>query len=334
MRVNLLSRWRSVLSGLRILSRKCTDQTLRARKRTGRLGAFEVLETRLLPTVTSAVIIDDPGSTQTADHDGLTQNLPAAGDSVAAANHAPTMSDFTAQTVLEDTPTSTLLFTIADAETAASDLTVTATSSNSSLIPIGNIAFKGSDAFRGMVITPAENQNGEATITVTVSDGMLTVQKTFRVTVLAVDDPAAITLDSQPLFIRASSKKAVAIDKSATIKDVDTAELSFTGASLKVSGQTAKDTVWILQQNGVSSKGSKLLSGKTVIGAVVGGKKGVPLTVVFNAVATQDNVQAVLQNISFSPASKTIGNRTLQMQMFNIGGRKTNLAIRQVRIEP
>jgi hypothetical protein len=287
-----------------------------------------------LPTVTFAITVGNAGRGQSADADGHTQNLLATDASVAAADHAPTMSDFTGQTILEDTPTSTLLFTIADAETAPSDLTVTATASDTRLIPIGNIAFKGSDAFRGLVVTPAENQNGEATITVTVSDGVRTVQKTFQVTVLAVDDPAAITLDREPLLIRASTKNAVAIDQAATIKDVDTAELTFTGASLKVSGQTAKDAVWVLQQNGISSKGSKLLSGKTVIGALVGGKKGVPLTVVFNAVATQVNVQAVLQNISFKPASKTIGNRILQMQMFNIGGVKSNLATRQVRIEP
>lgn len=334
MRVNLLLRWRSVLSGLRAFSRECSSHSIVARKRARRMRAFEVLETRMLPTATFTLRIDGPSDAPSTDEGHLTQNLPTSGESDAVVNEPPSISSFTAQTIPEDTPTSTLLFTIADVDTAAGDLTVAATSSDTTLIPLANLTFKGSDAFRGLVVTPAANQHGEATITVTVSDGLLTSQQTFQVTVLAVDDPAAITLDSDPLFIRTSTRKATVVDKAATLEDVDTPELSFSGASLKVSGQTAKDTVWIAQANGISSKGSKLMSGKTVIGAIVGGKKGVPLTVVFNSVATQDNVQAVLQSVSFKPASKAIGNRTLEMQMFNIGGRKTNLATRQVRIEP
>ena len=45
------------------------------------------------------------------------------------------------------------------------------TSSNSTLVPTGNLVLGGSGANRTLTITPAANQNGTATITVEVTDG-------------------------------------------------------------------------------------------------------------------------------------------------------------------
>ena len=57
-----------------------------------------------------------------------------------------------------------------DVETAAADLTVTGSSSNTALVPNANIVFGGSGANRTVTVTPAANQFGTATITVTVTD--------------------------------------------------------------------------------------------------------------------------------------------------------------------
>jgi hypothetical protein len=65
-----------------------------------------------------------------------------------------------------------LFFTIGDAETAASNLTVTATSSNTTVVPNANIRISGTGASRNMKIIPAAV--GYSTITVTVNDGSLT----------------------------------------------------------------------------------------------------------------------------------------------------------------
>ena len=48
---------------------------------------------------------------------------------------------------------------------------MTATSSNVALVPDANLVLSGTGADRTLVITPAANQAGTATITVTVSDG-------------------------------------------------------------------------------------------------------------------------------------------------------------------
>ena len=79
--------------------------------------------------------------------------------------------------------TAAIAFTISDVETAASSLTVAATSSNTALFPNGSIVFGGSGANRTLILTPANNQFGTATITVNVSDGNIVTPTTFTVTV-------------------------------------------------------------------------------------------------------------------------------------------------------
>ena len=92
----------------------------------------------------------------------------------------------------EDSATSALAFTIGDVETAVGSLTVTATSSNTTLIPDANLVFGGSGATRTLTATPAANQFGTSTITVTVSDGTATTSDTFVLTVTAVNDAPTI----------------------------------------------------------------------------------------------------------------------------------------------
>jgi Bacterial Ig domain len=76
-----------------------------------------------------------------------------------------------------------LAFTVGDAETAASALTLGASSSNPTLVPTSGIAFGGSGANRTVTVTPAAGRTGTATITVTVSDGRLVATDTFVLTV-------------------------------------------------------------------------------------------------------------------------------------------------------
>jgi surface-anchored protein len=104
-------------------------------------------------------------------------------------NDAPTISDVPDQATDEDTPTAAIAFTVGDAETAAGSLVVTATSSNTALVPNANIALAGSGADRSVTITPAANAFGTTTITLTVTDadgGSAT--DTFVLTVNPVND--------------------------------------------------------------------------------------------------------------------------------------------------
>jgi len=62
-------------------------------------------------------------------------------------------------------------------------LTVTASSGNPTLVPNANIVVSGSGVSRTVTVTPAANQTGTATITVTGGDGVSTASDTFVVTV-------------------------------------------------------------------------------------------------------------------------------------------------------
>ena len=75
-----------------------------------------------------------------------------------------------------------------DVELNPAYLTVTATSSDLTLVPAGNISLGGSGTNRTIDILPALNGYGSATITVSVNDGNVTVDDTFVLTVSAVND--------------------------------------------------------------------------------------------------------------------------------------------------
>jgi hypothetical protein len=101
-------------------------------------------------------------------------------------NHRPTISPITDQRIQINSSTGDLPFTIGDAETPAGNLTMSAASSNTALVPNANIAFgvfgeSGSD--RTVSVTPVAGLFGSVLITVTVSDGLLRTSTQFTVTV-------------------------------------------------------------------------------------------------------------------------------------------------------
>ncbi|MBL0319110.1 MAG: DUF4347 domain-containing protein [Alphaproteobacteria bacterium] len=141
---------------------------------------------------------------------------------VNAVNDAPTLSTIANQTTNEDTALNNVAFTISDVETASTSLVLTATSSDQTLIPNGNITFGGSGANRTINFVPAANASGVATITLNVSDGTTTTTQTFTVTVNAVNDaPTLSTIANQ------TTNEDTALNNVAfTISDVETASTS------------------------------------------------------------------------------------------------------------
>lgn len=114
--------------------------------------------------------------------------------SIAAVNQPPTISAIANQTTYTGQPI-TLSFTINDPDTGPNNLLLSAISSNSGLVPNGNIVFGGSKANRTVTITPLAGQTGSAQIGITVSDGSLTAQSSFtlNVTEPPPDQPPTIS---------------------------------------------------------------------------------------------------------------------------------------------
>ena len=105
--------------------------------------------------------------------------------SVTAVNDAPTISDIADQTVAQNASTGAISFAVGDIDNAPTSLTLSATSSNTALVPVSAISFGGVGANRTITVTPLAGKNGTATITVTVSDGSLSASDSFVLTVTA-----------------------------------------------------------------------------------------------------------------------------------------------------
>jgi len=101
-------------------------------------------------------------------------------------NTPPVISAIANQSTTQDVAIAAIPFTISDQESPASSLTLSASSSNPTLIPTGNIVFGGSDGDRTVSLTPAAGKSGTANITLTVGDGAATTSTTFAVNVISI----------------------------------------------------------------------------------------------------------------------------------------------------
>jgi hypothetical protein len=107
----------------------------------------------------------------------------ALGDTNPPANTPPVISSIPPQSTQVGVPVSAIPFTIGDAETPATDLTLLGSSSNPTLVPEAGITFGGNGSNRTVTVTPAPGQYGAVTISVRVSDGVLTNMAAFTLTV-------------------------------------------------------------------------------------------------------------------------------------------------------
>lgn len=97
----------------------------------------------------------------------------------------PTISAIADVSIAQGGSTGAIPFTVGDAETAAGSLVVTASSSNTTLLPNTGaaLALGGSGSSRTIALTPASTGSGTTTVTVTVSDGALSASRSFVLTV-------------------------------------------------------------------------------------------------------------------------------------------------------
>ena len=98
-------------------------------------------------------------------------------------NQTPEISDVANQTLNEGESTGALPFTVGDAEKSAGNLTVTASSSNTTLLPSENITLDGTGSDRTVTAEPVDGESGTTTVTLTVDDGTDTLNDTFTITV-------------------------------------------------------------------------------------------------------------------------------------------------------
>lgn len=107
-----------------------------------------------------------------------------------APNAPPALAAIGDQTINQDMSTAAIPFDVSDDQTAAASLTVTASSSDETLISNEGITLAGSGGSRTVMVTPAEAAVGSAMVSLTVADSAgLSATRSFRVTVNAVNVP-------------------------------------------------------------------------------------------------------------------------------------------------
>jgi hypothetical protein len=100
---------------------------------------------------------------------------------VASSNDAPTMAALLPATAVPNTLTALQPVAIADVDTAASSLVVTATSSDTNVLPNANILLGTMGLSRTLSVRPLTT--GAATVTLRVSDGLAQSAQSFLLTV-------------------------------------------------------------------------------------------------------------------------------------------------------
>ncbi len=136
-------------------------------------------------------------------------------------NDPPTIGNIPNRTINEDSPMGTITFGIGDPEQLLGlGLTLSATSSNPALVPVGNITLNTLLVLGFVNATPLPNQNGTTTITVTVRDPQgATASDSFVLTVNPINDPPTdITLSNSTV---AENALTSAVIGTFTTADVD-----------------------------------------------------------------------------------------------------------------
>ncbi|HAM73372.1 MAG TPA: hypothetical protein DCM86_17195, partial [Verrucomicrobiales bacterium] len=135
-------------------------------------------------SATIVVTVTDPQGGRSVTHFQLTVN---------PVNDPPFLGTIPDQTVNEDTSSGEITVKIGDIDTPDAQLTISAKCNDPALIPDTGFVFTTLQGARSFHFTPAPNAYGTNTVTVTVSDGFLSAQRTFTVRVVAQPDPPVIS---------------------------------------------------------------------------------------------------------------------------------------------
>ncbi|MBD3887402.1 hypothetical protein IFO70_38220 [Phormidium tenue FACHB-886] len=226
---------------------------------------------------------------------------PSSAPTSTSSNTFPTVKALSAQTLEEDVAT-TIAFTIADAETPVDSLVVTVSSPNTTLFPSANLALGNSGTTRTLSLTPAPNQSGSTTITVSVSDGTTTTRQNFDLTVNAVNDapvnsvPVAQTVgENTPLSFSTANGNAI------SIQDADAAD-----QPIQVTLTATQGTLSLASTSGLS-----FMKGDGTADTVL------------TLTGTLADINAALNGLRFDPTPDFDGNASVQIATSDQGNTGT-----------
>lgn len=134
-------------------------------------------------------------------------------------NVAPSLSAIAAQTIPQDTPTAALTFTVSD-DASPDSVTVTALTSDSSIISTDGIVFGGSSASRTVTITPLEDATGQVNVTLVAKDAQgLAFNRVISVNVTAVQ--RSVTSFTNAAFAQMEGDTPATVSGFTFVQDAD-----------------------------------------------------------------------------------------------------------------
>ncbi|NOS70885.1 MAG: hypothetical protein HOP33_13260 [Verrucomicrobia bacterium] len=263
---------------------------------------------------------------------------------VVATNRVPTLNTIAAVSINEDASQQTVNLSGISAGTGESQtLTITASSSNTGLIPNPTVTYTSPGTTGSIRFTPVANANGSATISVTVNDGQAannTVTRTFIVTVNAVNDaptlnaPGNISIaedsgqqtvnltgigsgaanESQTLTVTASSSNTGLIPNPTVTytSPGSTGTLRFT----PVANATGNATITVTVNDAQSANNTASRTFTVSVGPV----NDAPTI-------TSINNQTMVANAATSPISFTIGDTETAAGSLTLSASSTNLVL-------
>ncbi|KPA09446.1 hemagglutinin/hemolysin-like protein, partial [Candidatus Magnetomorum sp. HK-1] len=226
-------------------------------------------------------------------------------------NDPPTLSSITDQTTDEDSTINAIAFTITDVDQDA--LQLSSSSSNLTLVALNNISFTTTNtmisqnntytvtlapattAAMFVTITPTANIYGTSTITLSVSDGTLSNNITFVVTVSSVNDAPTITLP--PGVLTTKENTALTIT-SLSIADLD-------------AGSNAVQATLVVGSDGIMIFTS--VSNLTFVNSTSNSSDTMSFT------GTIADINTALTGLSYSPVLNAIGDRSITITVNDLG---------------
>jgi len=233
----------------------------------------------------------------------VSDGLQTASDSfVLTVNDTPTISDITNLTISKNTTSAPISFTVGDGDTAATALTVTATSTDIELLPNANIVVGGSGANRTLTLTPALDRIGKTRITVTVSDGRATSSDQF---LLTVNSPPTLSDIANQTIRKGTATAAIPF----TIGDIETAASSLTVT-------TTSSNTNLLPSSGIVLGGSGASRTLTLTpSASLTGTTTVTVSVSDGAATVSDSFVLTVNN---PPTISNVADQTTRRNIFTL----------------
>lgn len=202
----------------------------------------------------------------------------------------------------------------------------------------GKLTFLTAPDYDNPIDTDADNIY-HLVVTITDANSHVTVVP-WSVRVTNLYDPPIVTLSDEPATYQVGTP---ALQDSAASFQMEVQGAAYADSSLVISiseNRDAKDVLKIVSQGSrpgqISLRKNTVLFGGVVIGTFQGGTKSSPnLVIHFNSAASETALNALVKQISFSTKNTHLPQaaRTLQMQVLNLNGENSNVAIRRINIE-